>query len=115
MSLNRYNLSFIGLILFHLTVLLFIVNDISISYKEAMIFFQEDKGLLSSIINISTNIFGQNDFALRVPFILFYIGSSILMYLLTKDYFKSQRDRLITLSIFMILPGVNSSALVVNE
>ena len=115
MNINRYNIGFIGLILFHITVLLFLINDISISYKEALIFFQEDQSLLSSIINLSCSIFGQNDFALRAPFLLFYIGSSILMYLLTKDYFKSQRDRLISLAIFMILPGVNSAALVINE
>ncbi|MEA2018051.1 MAG: hypothetical protein U9N59_06350 [Campylobacterota bacterium] len=115
MSLNRYSISFIGLILFHLTVLLFLISDISISYKEALIFFQEDKNILSYIVNISSTIFGQNDFSLRVPFLMFYMGSAILMYLLTNDYFKSQRDRLINLAIFMILPGVNSAALVVNE
>ena len=115
MTLNRYNIGFIALLLFHFTVLLFLINDISISYKEVLIFYQEDKGFLSYIINISCDIFGQNDFALRVPFLLFYMSSSILMYLLTKNYFKSQRDRLISLAIFMILPGVNSAALVINE
>lgn len=115
MSLNRYNIVFIGLLLFHFTVLLFLINDISISYNEALIFFQKDKNLLSYIVNISSDIFGQNDFSLRVPFLMFYIGSAILMYLVTDDYFKSQRDRLINLAIFMILPGVNSAALVVNE
>ena len=115
MNLNRYNIGFIGLLIFHFTVLLFLINDMSISYNEALIFFQDDKNLLSYIVNISCAIFGQNDFALRMPFLVLYICSSILMYLLTKDYLKSQRDRLITLAIFMILPGVNSSALVINE
>lgn len=115
MNLNRYNIGFIGLLIFHFTVLLFLINDMSISYNEALIFFQDDKNLLSYIVNISCAIFGQNDFALRMPFLVLYICSSILMYLLTKDYLKSQRDRLITVAIFMILPGVNSSALVINE
>ena len=115
MNINRYNSTFIGLLLFHFTVLLFLINDFSISYKEALIFFGEDKLLLSLITNLSCNIFGQNDFALRMPFILFYIGSSVLIYLLTDNYFKSKRDQLISLAIFMILPGVNSAALLVNE
>ncbi len=114
MSLNRYNLSFIGLILFHTIVLLFTIDSFSISYKEANIYFN-DTNLLHYITNGSTYLFGQNDFALRLPFVLFYIGSSILLYLLTDDYFKSQWDRLLCLSIFMILPGVNSAALLVNE
>ncbi len=115
MQLNKYNLSFIGLILFHLVVLLYLIDNFSISYSEALIYYQEDFSFLSLIIKKSVYIFGQNDFALRFPFILFYIGSSVLMYILTDDYFKSQRDRIISLAIFMILPGVNSAALLVNE
>ncbi|MEA2050878.1 MAG: hypothetical protein U9O56_09140 [Campylobacterota bacterium] len=114
MILNRYNTTFIGLILFHTTVLLFTLDTFSISYKEAFLYF-ETNGILHSITTLSTTLFGQNDYALRIAFIFFYIGSSVLLYLLTDDYFKSQWDRLICISIFMILPGVNSAALVINE
>jgi len=114
MNLSKYTTSFIGLLLFHLVVLLVLISDYSISYEEAD-FYYNSNNLLSIIVNFSTSIFGQNDFALRLPFILFYIGSSILLYLLTDDYFKSKWDRLIAVSIFMILPGVNSAALLVNE
>ncbi|MEA3384133.1 MAG: glycosyltransferase family 39 protein [Campylobacterota bacterium] len=114
MILNRYNYSFIALILFHFCVLLFTMDGFSISYKESLIYFQGDS-ILHIITNFSTSLFGQTDFALRFPFILFYIGSSILLYLLTDDYFKSQWDRVFCLSIFMILPGLNSAALLVNE
>jgi hypothetical protein len=115
MNTNRYTLAFVGLLLFHFTVLVFLIGDMSISYKESLIFFGEDKLLLSFITNISCNIFGQNDYALRIPFVLFYIGSSSLLYFITNNYFKSRRDQLISLAIFMILPGVNSAGLLVNE
>jgi len=115
MKINRYNIIFIGLILFHLSVLLLLISSFSISYKEALVYFEDTGSILHIITNISTYIFGQNDFALRIPFILFYIGSAVLMYFITKGYFKSERDRLINLSIFMILPGVNSAALLVHE
>jgi 4-amino-4-deoxy-L-arabinose transferase-like glycosyltransferase len=114
MSLSKYSLSFIGLLLFHLVILILLISDYSISFEEAD-FYYNTNNMLSYIINFSTTIFGQNDIALRLPFIFFYIGSSILLYLLTDDYFRSHWDRLITLSIFMILPGVNSAALLVNE
>lgn len=114
MSLSKYHLSFIGLLLFHLIILVMLISDYSISFDEAE-FFYNSNNLLSYIINFSTSIFGQNDLALRLPFIFFYMGSSILLYLLTDDYFRSKWDRLITLSIFMVLPGVNSAALLVNE
>ena len=67
------------------------------------------------LTHISTSIFGQNDIALRLPFILFYISSVIVAYLLTDDYFKKQSDRLASILIFMLLPGLNSAALLVNE
>ena len=114
MTLNKYNISFLGLFLFHLVVLIVTSDNFSISYKEAYIYF-EGNSLLSYIINFSTSILGQTDFAIRFPFIIFYSLSAILLYLLTDDYFKSKWDRLICLSIFMILPGVNSAALLINE
>ncbi len=114
MNLNRYNYSFLGVMLFHITVLLLIADNFSISYSEANIYFNQTS-FISYVANISTSIFGMNNFSLRVPFILFYIASGGLLYLLTDDYFKQQWDRLISLSLFMILPGVNSAALLLNE
>ena len=115
MQLNKYNVGFIWILLSHVIVLIFLVDSYSISSKEAHIYFSDSVNTLSLITNFSTLIFGQNDYALRLPFILFYVGSAILLYLLTDDYFKCERDRLISISIFMLLPGVNSAALLVNE
>ena len=115
MQLNKYHIGFTGLLLIHILVLIFLIDSLSISFREATIYFDQGINTLSIITNISTAIFGQNDYALRVPFILFYAGSAVLLYLLTDDYFKSERDRLISISIFMLLPGVNSAALLVNE
>ncbi|MEA3353719.1 MAG: glycosyltransferase family 39 protein [Campylobacterota bacterium] len=126
MRLNRYNLTFAGLLSLHLLLLFFMINDFSISAKEADIYFKNislisfkeffsNNIILIFLTNLSTDLFGQNDIALRLPFILFYVGSSILLYLLTDDYFKSQWDRVLTIAIFMMLPGVNSAALLVNE
>jgi len=114
-NLNRYNGVFLSLLFFHTAVLLYLTNEFSISFKEAYIYFNSELSLLSLITNLSTTLFGQNDFALRGPFILFYIGSSLLLYYLTKDFFKTELQRVISVAIFMILPGVNSAALLVNE
>jgi len=116
MHLNRYNIGFAGLLLLHIVILLFLVDTYSISSKEANIYFNGGMfNVLTIITNFSTTLFGQNDYALRVPFILFYVGSAIFLSLLTENYFKRQRDRLISIAIFMLLPGVNSAALLVNE
>lgn len=115
MQLNKYNIGFAGILLTHVFFLIFLVDSYSISAKEASIYFSDGISFLSLLTNFTTALFGQNDYALRIPFIIFYAGSAIILYLLTDDYFKTERDRLISISIFMLLPGVNSAALLVNE
>lgn len=115
MKLNKYNILFTGLLIFHTIVLVWVIGQYSISEKEADIFFNQNYTPLYLLTHFSTGLFGQNDYALRLPFIFFYIGSAIILYLLTDDYFRLQRDRFISIFIFMLLPGVNSAALLVNE
>lgn len=115
LTINRYHTIFISLLLVHISLLVYLTSEFSISYKEALIYFENTQTLLHYLTNISTSILGQNDFGLRFPFIFFYICSSILLYLLTENYFKNESDRLISVAIFMLLPGVNSGALLVNE
>lgn len=110
-----YRYLFIFLLIFHCLLLLLLANDFSISYKEAEIYFNSSSILLSLITNLSTTLFGQSDIALRLPFILFYLASSVLLYLLTEEYFKQKFDQFISIAIFMMLPGINSAALLVNE
>lgn len=114
MAFNRYNLTFSFLLLFHFFILTYLTNSFSISFYEADIYFNQS-GILNFLVTFSTSVLGQNDFALRLPFVLFYLGSAIILYLLTDDYFKYKWDRVIAISIFMALPGVNSAALLVNE
>ncbi len=114
MKLNKYNLSFLILLIFHISVLLYMSNDFSIAYKEIEI-FQNKSGFSGFLSHLFTDSFGKNPFFIKLPFIIFYALSAIVLYLLTDDYFKYQKDRVLAVSIFMILPGVNSAALLINE
>lgn len=114
MSVDRYNLIFIATLFIHFIILLFGANSLDIHYKEADILF-EGTGLLHYIVYFSTELFGQNNIALRLPFIFFFLSSAIILYKLTKWYFTKKEDRLLSIFIFMLLPGVNSAALLVNE
>lgn len=114
MILNKYNLTFVTLLLFHISVLLFMSNDFSVAYKEVVLFETSHK--ISGILaNIFPYFFGNEAIFIRLPFIIFYALSAIILYLLTDDYFKYQKDRVLAVAIFMILPGVNSAALLLNE
>ena len=112
---NKYKYYFYLSLLFLTFILLFKATlTLSISYKEALNVFV-NHSILSLITNSSIYIFGQNDIALRLPFILFYIFSVILMYKITENYFRYEKDRYISIVIFMMLPGVLSAALLVNS
>ncbi len=114
MSVDRYNLIFIATLFIHFIILLMGANSLDIHYKEADILY-EGSGVLHYILYFSTELFGHNNIALRLPFIFFFLASAILLYKLTKWYFTKKEDRLLSILIFMLLPGVNSAALIANE
>ena len=58
MQLNKYNVGFIGVLLSHVIVLIFLVDSYSISAKEANIYFNGGVDTLSLITNFSTAILG---------------------------------------------------------
>jgi len=111
---NSYKNIFYSLFFVVLLSLFYSANSMSISYGEALNVFK-NTSLLTILTNSSIYIFGQNDIALRLPFILFYLLSLLLMFLLSRDFFNKQSDRYISLSIFMILPGLISASLLVNS
>jgi hypothetical protein len=105
----------VGLILgFAFFVLLLNIDTLSISYKEALNLYV-NSSLLSYFTKLSTAFFGFNDYALRLPFLVFYILSGILMYATTQNYFRYEKDRIINLVLFLSLPGVMSASLLVNS
>lgn len=111
---NTYKYLFVISLFIVLSLLVYTANTLSISYKEALNFFINNS-MLTLLIKTSTYFFGQNDIGLRIPFIAFYILSVILMYLLTKNFFKKESHRYASILIFMLLPGLISASLLVNS
>lgn len=110
----RFTLFFYSILaLFFVLLLVKTELALSISYKEAVNLYL-NHSILSVITNASTFVFGDNDLALRAPFIVLYLLSVILMYLITENYFKYEKDRFISIILFMSLPGVLSASLLVN-
>ncbi|PAF52291.1 glycosyltransferase family 39 protein [Helicobacter sp. 13S00477-4] len=88
------------------------IGQISISYKEAYGFFYE-KNFIFDLVRLSVEIFGQNDYALRVPFILLHFFNMLLIYAISRNYLKKPTDSLFAVLIYAMLPGVNFSAMLV--
>jgi hypothetical protein len=96
-------------------IILFLeTSELSISYHEASMLYG-DFSFLQAIEYISFSIFSQNDFALRLPMILFHTASCILLFDISKKYLRYDRDRLWLILIFILLPGVISSAILVDS
>ncbi len=97
------------------TFILFLqTSHISISYEEAFLLYG-DFSVLSFLTSLSLKLFGQTDFALRLVMILFHLSSAVLMYEISKRYISLERNRLWLLLVFILLPGVVSSAVIVNS
>ncbi len=95
-------------------LLLYGASTLSISYKEATIFY-DSTGFLHALTHLSTALFGQNDIALRLPFMLFHAGSIVLMYELSRIMLPRPEDQMLSVVTFMLLPGIVGSALLVNS
>ncbi len=95
-------------------ILLFQASQLSISYEEASLLYG-DFSFLQFLIKTSLALFGHNNFGLRFVMIVFHILSAILMYEISKEYIKHERDRLWLLLVFILLPGVISAAVIVNS
>ena len=111
---KNYKYIFLAFLFIMTLILIFVSNSLSVSYKEALNVL-DNSSVLSYLTKPTLFIFGQNDFAVRFPFISFYVLSSLLMYYLTNDFFKNEFDRLINILIFMLLPGILSASLLINS
>jgi len=102
------------IILIDFLFILYGVSELSISYKEAVVLYKS-QDFLSYVVQFSTYLFGENDYALRSPFIILHILSILLLYIISGSYLKSEQDRIFAVVVFVLLPGVASSSLVVTS
>jgi 4-amino-4-deoxy-L-arabinose transferase-like glycosyltransferase len=102
------------IIIVDIAFLLYGVSNLSISYHEAEIFYDK-RDFVHFLAQFSTSLFGQNDLALRLPFMIFHLLSIVLMYKISAFYLKREMDRIVSVLIFTMLPGVTSAAILVNS
>jgi 4-amino-4-deoxy-L-arabinose transferase-like glycosyltransferase len=111
MPKNAYLVS--ALVATHVLILFFFTFELSINYYEADLYFNE-QNLLHYILHFFTAVFGQNDFALRLPMILMHTVGAFLYYDISKSMFKKPSDQVWGLIVYLLLPGINSAAIMVD-
>ncbi|MCI6988772.1 MAG: hypothetical protein MR902_04265 [Campylobacter sp.] len=98
----------------NLVFLIIAIFNLSISYYEADTFFNTHK-ISSLISNLSCKIFVRNDFFAKLPFLVMHILNVILLYKISKNFLKRDIDRVISVVLYMFLPGVMASAILINN
>ncbi|WP_200763846.1 glycosyltransferase family 39 protein [Nitrosophilus alvini] len=96
-----------------LLLLLVLSNTLHISPDEAKIVFSQN--YLGRIIGIFLSFFGQSDLSLRLFFVILHIINIWLVYLISLKIVKKEIYALLSAVVYSLLPGVLSSALIVNE
>jgi len=102
------------IVFFDLFVLLFCASGLSISYHEVEILATKSN-LLTSLVQKSLLFFGKNDFSLRAVPLAFHVANVLLLYRVAKFYLKRKMDRLVCVLLYVSLPGVIASSLVINS
>jgi len=95
-------------------ILLFKIPELSISYHEAQLLYG-NFSFLQLLIKTSLYFFSNNDFALRFPMIILHLLSILLLYEISKKYIKYEKNRIWLVFVFVLLPGIISSAILIDS
>ncbi|MBD3799886.1 MAG: hypothetical protein IE886_00285 [Campylobacterales bacterium] len=96
-------------------ILLLEASSLSLTYHGAKLLYDYEPSVMTRIIQGSIALFGQNDVALRLPMILMNLASALLLYKVAEPYGKHGRERVWLVAVFLLLPGVISSSLLVDK
>lgn len=99
----------------YIGVLLLFSDSLSLSFFEVDIINGDQKSILNFPMHLLTHYFGNDAFLIRLFMITMHIATLFLFFRLSEHYLKKERDKLWNLIIFVMLPGVLSSAIIVHD
>ncbi len=107
-------ISLLIIILINTLFFLYNVSNLSISYQEASIIFDDKKSLFSLFLNFLIQFFDKNETLLRGIIFIFHLSNIFLIYKISKLFLKRESDRVITIAIYSIIPGVISFSIILS-
>lgn len=105
---------FLVLLLVDALLLGAMITQISISYQEAYVFFYGDN-YVAIFARFFTQTFGQNDLALRLPFLFVHLCNLCLIFAISKIYLKKPSDALLCATIYALIPGINITSILLSK
>ncbi|MDR3347225.1 MAG: glycosyltransferase family 39 protein [Helicobacteraceae bacterium] len=88
-------------------------QTLGVSASEARQFFYGEDAI-GKLLRFSVSILGQNNVGIRAPFILAHLINTALVYVVAREHVR-RSDAVIAMLLFMLLPGINSAALLVSS
>jgi len=85
-----------------------------ISVSESNLYYSEIQTPTTYLMHYSQQIFGF-EFGFRGLFILISFVSGRLFYLISKHFFRNRKDRLMSLFIYLMLPGTIAESVLVSD
>lgn len=119
--MKRYDFYFILVMIVNVSILLIMVNETSIYYKEAILVEKNNEfaGFLANISLSFFHLFSKdyllNDFFARAPFILFHILNCILLYLISLQILRKKSHVIFCVILFVSVPGVSIQSLLISK
>ncbi len=98
--------------LLYVGALIYLAMTLPIGTHEAVIFYTNE-GILKTFTHLAEGWFG-NSLDFRLPFVLLGLLNIFLFFLMSKEYFKKIEDSYLATTIFALLPGIITSAILVN-
>ncbi len=92
--------------------IIYLAITLPIGTHEAVIFYT-DESILKSLTHIAKGWFN-NGLDFRLPFLLLGFLNIFLFFIMSKSYFEKEEDSFFATTIFALLPGIITSAILVN-
>lgn len=110
----KTNVLFLALLILDALLLGAMITQISISHQEAYHFFHGDN-YVAIFARFFTQLFGQNDLALRIPFLCVHLCNVCLIFAIGRIYLKKPADALLCATIYALIPGVNITSILLSK
>ncbi|MGX2983301.1 ArnT family glycosyltransferase [Helicobacter sp. 23-1045] len=111
---DKYDFYFALIAFANIIALLYLIDGASVSYNEANLFLANATPS-AKIAHFFVAKFGANDFALKLPNLLFHALNLALIYLISNRILKQKSDSILCVGIYALLPCTIMQGVIFNE
>lgn len=112
--MNKKILLRVSIVTLYVTLLVVLADTLSLAYFEVSNYYDQDNSILYYPLHLFTQFFGENDLVLRSFMMVLHLLSLYFYFAISRHYLEKERDKLWNIIIFILLPAIVSSAIIVH-